>query len=113
MVDHMTENYCNATVFAKRKLQNDALEDLEYMMFKMLELGLDPRLSKGDVSKACRRLPAKVEDIPFTAAVYRYNGDLYVSTHLAMPSGAVGRVWAFHRVANMVLAFVRRHCKCP
>ena len=67
MVDHMTENYCNSTVFAKRKLQNDGLDNLEYIIFKMLELGMKPKLSKGDVSKACRRLPTKVEDIPFTA----------------------------------------------
>ena len=113
MVDHMTENYCNSTVFAKRKLQNDGLDDLEYIIFKMLELGMKPKLSKGDVSKAYRRLPAKVEDIPFTAIVYSYKGELYVSTHLAMPFGAVGSVWAFHRIANLVLAFVRQHCKCP
>ena len=113
IVDHMAENYCNATVFAKRKLQNDGLDDLEYIIFKMLELGLQPRLSKGDVSKAYRLLLAKVDNILFNAVVYSYKGELYVSTHLAMPFGAVGSVWAFHRIANLVLAFVRQPCKCP
>lgn len=79
MVDHLTENLCNATLWCNSKLRNCTLEHLECLIFRYLEAWYCPLLSKADVSKAYRRLPVKKEDIEFTAIVYIYEGQTYIS----------------------------------
>ena len=113
MVDNLTDNLCNATLGCARKLQNCTLEHMEHVIFRLLEAGYEPRLSKADVSKAYRRLPVRADDIEFTAMVYIHEGKQWITFHYAMPFGAVGSVWAFHRVANVVMAFVRRKGRAP
>ena len=62
LVDRMTENRLNATAWSSYRLRNDTLDQLHLLITKLVKHGHTPVLSKADVSKAFRRLPAAMAD---------------------------------------------------
>ena len=79
----------------------------------LYQFGHTPVLSKADVSKAFRGIPASSDDEEFLMIAYMVEGIIMVAIDRAMPFGAVGAVWGWHRFANVVLAWVRQVARAP
>ena len=113
LVDHFTENCCNAGAWSKRKLQRDGLDIQKEVAFYLMRKIIKPVQSKGDVSSACRRVRAKRAHRHLLAFAFMVSGVMMIANQNSAPFGAVGAMWAWHRIANLIMICCRQFMMLP
>ena len=114
IVDHATESLRNAaTGTAGQRLQSDTLELLFWLLSIFMLAAVEPFLYKADVASAYRKVPIRPAHHQYSASVFSYAGDAWLSLHYVCAFGAVSSVWNFHRVGNWLLRFLRTKALLP
>ena len=85
LVDHFTENLCNAGAWSKRKLQSDGLDTQKEVAFYMMRRGKKVKQSKGDVSSAFRRVPVRSSQRQYLAIAFMVQSVMMLAVRNSAP----------------------------
>ena len=96
MVDHFSENKINHATGAANGPSNDGVDAMRAMVFWGMQAQVMLEMWKGDVSKAYPRCPASPDHEDFSAVIFKYMEETFISIHRSMPMGASSAVQAFH-----------------
>ena len=108
MVDHFTESGVNAATWCTRKLQNDSLDALWWIVWFLFLMNVEVELSKSDVKDAYRLLPVLVSHLIYTGVIFEHEDEQWVSFHKSLPFGAVASCHGWHQMASLLSAVLRR-----
>ena len=112
-VDHHTESLLKETVWSKRKLQQDNIDRLWWILWVFYTHGIRCVMSKGDISSAYRRLPIRWQEVFMAAVVFLHAGQAWVSYHRTLSFGATGSCFGWHMVSKLIMIFLRRRLFLP
>ena len=102
VVDHYTESMMKACTKTPEKPATQGLEWLQFMVLFIMRSGHWAAMSKRDIQRAFRNLPMhrSFQDLLFVA--YSRGGEIWAAEHLAAPFGAIGAVFAWHRLGEFI-----------
>ena len=109
---HYTESMVNAMIKGKKKTVNETFDYLAWLVINFFVLGIDVTMYKRDIRKAFRFCPVAVDDLDVSWCVWMYQGVIWAAQQFGTHFGAIGSVWAFHRVGCFMASVARRGPKC-
>ena len=113
VVDHFSLGLQNQATSCTRKLEAAGLDMMNAMICYLMDHNANPVCWKRDVQSAYRRVPIAPQHWMFSAVVFSFQAQLFLSQHWTMPFGSVSACWGFHQCANVIQAVLRWFLAVP